>query len=140
MRSRGISSSLLVVALALSGCGAFDSPSPAASCRPLLIVDGTPYRPFEGEFTLGSVGAPPELTPGEPVADAKYGGCDDGGGLQGGGPTDAWRAPQLGDRFILTPTACARMEGTEPAADCDPDALPYLIWEPDVDSSASPQP
>lgn len=130
----------LIAALTLSGCAAFDSPSPAASCRPLLIVDGAPYRPYEGDLLTVGTGGPSRINPGEPVGDATFGGCDDGGGLQGGGPTDAWHAPQLGDRFVVTMTLCARMEGTEAAADCDPKASPYMVWEPDIDSSASPQP
>jgi hypothetical protein len=135
---RGLVPLSSIAVLVLSGCGASIGPGPEASCAPRLLVGGELYRPFDGDLMVISVDGEPDIAAGDPVPDAAYAGCDDGGGLTGGGPTDAWRVADYDRDLLLTLTACARLEGTEGAADCDPKASRYMIWEPDVALSSAP--
>ncbi len=129
MGMRGLVGLALVTALALSGCSGLDGASPEASCPPRLYIDGAAYEPVEGDLSVVTADGSEPLGAGDPISGAAYGSCDDGGGLTGGGPTQAWRANGLDDTYALTETLCARMEGSEAAADCLPDAYPYMIWK-----------
>lgn len=115
---------LVATALCLSGCAwRSGTPAPEQSCRPGLVVEDTTYRQVEDQTST--------LEPGAPV-DANLLGCDDGAGLRGGGPIDAWRAEGKGDGYVVTLTECARRAGTEAAADCDPTASRYTLWKAEL--------
>ena len=111
---------LSLSSVGLAGCGGSYA-SPEATCPPGIAQGQGTFRFVEPQ--------PADVAPADPVNGANYLGCDDGNGLSGDEPVEAWRAKGLGPEYLVTMTACARYEGTSAAADCDPNAPRYVLWK-----------
>ena len=140
---RGLVPLSLIAVLAVSGCGAFDSPVAGRVVRAAHCRRWSAVPPVRGQVRARvRPGAPPSSTPGgaRPRREA-LAGCDDGGGLTGRRSDRRMARAPARRRFVLTLTECARTRrAPRPPPTATRDALPYLIWEPDVAASHPPRP